>query len=193
MKITLGEVEIECTPAEFRELYPLISSIGRREIESRKNMERAKGTTRTGTRNVLQQSLSKNPEKIWSIKEISADTGIKPKTIWKHLNRMVKERAVEQIGKGQYRFLSQPSNGDAMKRRKESLGNIVSERFEEMLHEVRAILSEHNSCSEDLIKRHFRKLPSSTVESFLSEAIRRGLLKENLGIYSAARLSASAV
>jgi hypothetical protein len=52
-----------------------------------------------------------------------------------------------------------------------------------MFQEVRHLLSANEPCSELAIKKHFRKLPSSVVESFLAEALRRGLMKEELGVY----------
>jgi hypothetical protein len=116
---------------------------------------------------------------------------MKPKTIWKHLARMAKERKVSRVGKGQYRFLSlmiEDKVRSAVQQSEATLeGNGVYEDaqlFDKMFEQVKPLLTSNQSCSEGQIKKQFKKLPSSVIESFLSEAIRRGLIKERLGVFA---------
>lgn len=55
---------------------------------------------------------------------------------------------------------------------------LADEVFDEMLHYVKPLLSSEIGCSESEIKKQFRNLKGSVVETFLTMAIRRGIIKE---------------
>lgn len=59
-----------------------------------------------------------------------------------------------------------------------SKGKLTDELFNEMLHHVKPLLLSTNGCSESEIKKQFRNLKGSVVESFLTKAIVRGIIKE---------------
>jgi len=50
--------------------------------------------------------------------------------------------------------------------------------FNEMLYHVRPLLTPSAGCSESEIKKQFRQLKGTVVEAFLTEAIKKGLIKE---------------
>lgn len=57
-------------------------------------------------------------------------------------------------------------------------GKLTDELFKEMLHHVKPLLLSTNGCSESEIKKQFRNLKGSVVESFLTKAIVKGMIKE---------------
>lgn len=59
-----------------------------------------------------------------------------------------------------------------------SKGKLTDELFNEMLRHVKPLLSSTNGCSESEIKKQFRNLKGSVVESFLTKAIVKGMIKE---------------
>ncbi len=50
--------------------------------------------------------------------------------------------------------------------------------FNEMLHQVKVLLTLKGTCSVEEIKNQFKNVEGSVVESFLLEAIRRGIVIE---------------
>jgi DNA-binding transcriptional regulator YhcF (GntR family) len=190
MKVTVGDLQIECTLDEFKSLYPLISAF--HNHRSKQSDKEHLAGSKSSTYQIIIQTVS-GSSKVWSIKEIASRTGIKPKTIWKHLARIVREGKAKQVGKGRYLFLSARVGSDG----RHDIANKISDRksehdsfslnpeaFDEMFAKVRDLMNTGEPCSEFQIKRQFKKLPGSVIESFLSEAIRRGKLKERLGVYA---------
>lgn len=57
-------------------------------------------------------------------------------------------------------------------------GGLPEETFNEMLHCVKPLLKPDSGCSESEIKRQFRNLKGSVVETFLTIAIKKGIIKE---------------
>lgn len=49
--------------------------------------------------------------------------------------------------------------------------------FNEMLYQVKLLITHQGGTSEEQIKKQFRNIKSSVVETFLTEAIKRGILK----------------
>ncbi len=59
---------------------------------------------------------------------------------------------------------------------------ITKEFFDEMLAQVKPLLG-NGECSELQIKKQFRNLPASVVEHFLSQALSKWIIKEDMGAF----------
>lgn len=190
LKVQLGEIIIECSTDEFRAFYPLLKKLMNNNSSTEKQ-GKTKGQYRNNYQTVLEE-MTCDPSRMWTIKELSRRTGIKPKTVWKQLARMVREERVEHEGKGRYQFVGAecPSDGHNDKystlkiSSKGNVNSVSTDMVNDMFRTIKPMFAISESCSEMQIKKHFKKLPSSVIEAFLSEAIKKGLLKEHLGIYT---------
>ena len=59
-----------------------------------------------------------------------------------------------------------------------SNGDLSEKLFNEMLYYVKPLLTLDEGCSESQIKKQFRNLKGSVVESFLTTAMKKDLIKE---------------
>jgi len=59
-----------------------------------------------------------------------------------------------------------------------SNGELPEEVFNEMFYHVKPLLTPNAGCGESEIKKQFRQLKGTVVEAFLTEAIKKGLIKE---------------
>ncbi|MEM3085505.1 MAG: hypothetical protein QXP61_10540 [Nitrososphaerales archaeon] len=55
---------------------------------------------------------------------------------------------------------------------------LTDDLFDEMLQSVKPLLMSNGGCSESEIKKQFRNLKGSLVESFLTKAITKGMIRE---------------
>ena len=58
---------------------------------------------------------------------------------------------------------------------------ITGKLFNEILHQVKLLLTLKGGCSEREIKNQLKNLKGSAVEAFLSEAIERGIIEVDMG------------
>ena len=65
-------------------------------------------------------------------------------------------------------------------------------QFNEMLHQVKLLLTLKGGCSEEDIKNQFRNLQGHVVEAFLEEATKRGIIRVHMGTFTLRQLEVSA-
>jgi hypothetical protein len=66
---------------------------------------------------------------------------------------------------------------------------LTSQMFDEMLEHVKPLLTMKWGCSESQIKKQCRNVPEKTIESFLAEAMKRGIIKEEpVGTFALRRI-----
>jgi uncharacterized protein (DUF433 family) len=65
-------------------------------------------------------------------------------------------------------------------------------QFDEMLYQIRMLLTLKGGCSEEDVMNQFRNLQPSAVQAFIAEAIRRGIIEKERGTVTLRKLELSA-
>lgn len=63
--------------------------------------------------------------------------------------------------------------------------------FDEMMNQVKLLITLKGGCSEEEIRKQFRNVKSDIVMEFIMEAKKRGILKENNGTFTLKQLEVS--
>lgn len=195
MKVDLKNLQIECNTEEFLQLYPTLMNGHVKTSHMTKVEEEMPKDHKIGVSGyqAIMDRLIENKDKMqnWSFSDLVNLTGYSKPACVNAMKRAIKEGKIKREGGGKgnrvyYSFLSDNKMNSKEKPYTTNGKNNVKmteEYFNQMLEQVKPLLM-NGGCSQSQIMKQFRNLSASVVEHFLSQALSKVIINENLGTFT---------
>ncbi len=196
MKVVLGNLQMELTCDEFKEIYPAISN-GKAVIESTEVAplkskaaveEKGKSPYREGSYPAQILALrSKMPKDFTAMDLIAKGIPSTEKGLHVILSRLAKAGHIKRTSKGHYTFFksdledAEPESNSIQRIREEPSEWMSEEMVLEMWHHVKSLFEEGKPVPDTQIAKMFGKLSMQVVAKWIVQACDAGLIEQDIG------------